>query len=188
MTKYSEEFKLQVVQEYLNGPLGFQLLAKKYALSSTTPLNNWVKAYRKLGLDGLKRKQTKAAYSVQFKVDVLHFIKQTGTSYSDTAITFGMNNPSLIANWNQAFQGKGVEGLKPHPKGRPSMTKKPKKQQQKPGTSADCSRQELEREIELLKLENAYLKKLKAFQKNPDVFLEKHKQQWHTNLKKKDSN
>ncbi|WP_198022535.1 transposase [Carnobacterium pleistocenium] len=40
MTKYSEEFKLQVVQEYLNGPLGFQLLAKKYALSSTTPLNN----------------------------------------------------------------------------------------------------------------------------------------------------
>ncbi len=68
------------------------------------------------------------------------------------------------------------------------MTKKSKKQQLKPGTSADRSRQELEREIELLKLENAYLKKLKAFQKNPDVFLEKHKQQWHTNLKKKDSN
>ena len=188
MAKYNEKFKLQVVQEYLNGPLGFQLLAKKQALSSTTPLNNWVKAYREFGLDGLKRKQTKAAYSVQFKVDVLHFIKQTGTSYSDTAITFGMNNPSLIANWNQAFQGKGIEGLKPHPKGRPSMTKKSKKQQLKPATSANLSRQELEREIELLKLENAYLKKLKAFQKNPDVFLEKHKQQWHTNLKKKDSN
>lgn len=55
------------------------------------------------------------------------------------------------------------------------MTKKLKKQQLKPGTLVGLSRQELEREIELLKLENAYLKKLKAFQKNPDVFLEKHK-------------
>lgn len=68
------------------------------------------------------------------------------------------------------------------------MTKNSKRRQQKLDSSLDRSRQELEREIELLKLENAYLKKLKAFQKNPDAFLEKHKQQWPTNSKKKDSN
>lgn len=38
------------------------------------------------------------------------------------------------------------------------------------------STEELKREIELLRLENAYLKKLQAFQENPKVFLEKHKQ------------
>lgn len=110
-------------------------------------------------------------------------MKQTGASYSDTATTFGMNNLSLIANWHRAFQEKGIEGLKPKPKGRPSMTKKPNKKTT--NKSTECSLKELERENELLRLENAYLKKLKSFHKNPDVFLEKHKQQWHTNSKKR---
>lgn len=46
---------------------------------------------------------------------------------------------------------------------------------------------ELERENELLRLDNAYLKKLRAFRGNPNVFLEKRKQNWHSNLKKKGS-
>jgi len=186
MAKYSEEFKLQVVQEYLNGPLGYKLLTKKYAISSHSNLIYWVKAYKKFGLEGLNKKHKKATYSVQFKMDVLHFMEQTGTSSSDTAITFGLNNPSLISSWKRSFQKKGIEGLKLKPKGRPSLSKNLKKQE--PVPSENRSRQELERENELLRLENAYLKKLKAFQKNPDAFLEKYKQQWHTNLKKKDSN
>ena len=48
--------------------------------------------------------------------------------------------------------------------------------------------EQLERENELLRLEVAYLKKSKAFRENPDAFLEKHKQRWHSNSKKKDSN
>ncbi len=47
--------------------------------------------------------------------------------------------------------------------------------------------EQLERENELLRLEVAYLKKLKAFRENPDAFLEKHKQRLHSNSKKKDS-
>ena len=50
------------------------------------------------------------------------------------------------------------------------------------------SREELlERENELLRLEVAYLKKLKAFRENPDAFLAKYKQPSPLNLKKKDS-
>lgn len=47
--------------------------------------------------------------------------------------------------------------------------------------------EQLERENELLRLENAYLKKLRAFQENPNAFLAKHKQPWHSNSKKTDS-
>ncbi|MDM5234193.1 hypothetical protein [Lysinibacillus pakistanensis] len=43
---------------------------------------------------------------------------------------------------------------------------------------------QLERENELLRLEVAYLKKLKAFRENPDAFLQKHKQQSPLNSKK----
>ncbi|MGG2106217.1 hypothetical protein [Lysinibacillus pakistanensis] len=47
--------------------------------------------------------------------------------------------------------------------------------------------EQLDRENELLRLEVAYLKKLKAFRENPDAFLKKHKQQSPLNSKKKGS-
>ncbi len=60
-----------------------------------TPIKRWVRAYKAFGEEGLKRKTKKEVYSVQFKLDVLHFMKQTGASYQDTAIQFNLNNPSF---------------------------------------------------------------------------------------------
>lgn len=186
MAKYSESFKLQLVKEYLENSLGYTLLAQKYGMPSSSPIIRWVRAYQAFGQEGLRKKQTKRVYSVQFKADVLHFMKQTGASYQDTAIQFEMNNPSLIANWNQMFLTEGVKGLEERTKGRPSMAKKPKPNLVKPENSLSREEQ-LERENELLRLEVAYLKKLKAFQENPNAFLEKHKQRWRSNSTKKDS-
>ncbi|MER2294763.1 MAG: transposase [Desemzia incerta] len=92
MAKYNVAFKLQVVQEYLEDPLGYNLLIKKYTLSSTAILRLWVRAYREFGLESLKKKDNKSTHSVQFKMYVLHFMKQTGSSYSVTAITFLITN------------------------------------------------------------------------------------------------
>ncbi|MBQ0141137.1 MAG: transposase, partial [Kurthia sp.] len=100
MVKYSEEFKLNLVQEYLMDSLGYTLLARKYGMPSPTPLQDWVRAYKDWGIEGISPKNTKQFYPVQFKVDVLHFMKQTGASYQETAIQFKMNKPSLIASWN----------------------------------------------------------------------------------------
>lgn len=67
-----------------------------------------------------------------------------------------------------------------------SMSKKSKATVTK--VDKTMSREEqLERENERLRLEVAYLKKLKAFRENPDAFLEKHKPQSPLNSKKKDS-
>ena len=185
VAKYSEEFKLQVVKEYLKGPLGYTLLAEKYKPLASSQIQRWVRAYRELGREGLAKKTTKQFYSVQFKLDVLKFMKQTGASYQDTAIQFNMNNPNLIAEWKSKLLKSGLEGLE-RMKGRPSMSKKPNetaKNQEK----AVSREEQLERENELLRLEVAYLKKLKAFRENPKTFLEKHKQPLPSNLKKKDS-
>ena len=87
----------------------------------------------------------------------------------------------------QEFNEQGVEGLKPKPKGRPSMSNKPNTNKQTKSVEKRLTREaELERENELLRLEIAYLKKLRAFRENPNVFHEKHKQKWHSNSKKKD--
>ncbi|MFJ7185381.1 transposase [Lysinibacillus xylanilyticus] len=130
MAKYSQGIKLKIVQEYLKGNLGYLLLAQKYGIPSPTPIKNWVRAYKAFGEEGLQRKTNHEEYPVQFKLDVLKFMKQTGASYQDTAIRFNRNDPSLIATWNSKFLKEGVEGLK-HSKGRPSCLKKQKLHRQK---------------------------------------------------------
>lgn len=186
MAKYSEEFKIKLVTEYLYGNLGYKSLAKKYNMGSETSIIEWVKVYKSQGMDGLKRRQTREMYPVQFKLDTIQFMLKTGASFLETAVQFNLNNPSLIRRWMKGFKEQGIGGLEPKPKGRPSMSKKPNKSKKKEETKL-TREEELERENELLRLENAYLKKLRAFQENPNAFHEKHKQRWHLNSKKKDS-
>ncbi|MFJ8235398.1 helix-turn-helix domain-containing protein [Ureibacillus sp. NPDC094379] len=184
MTKFNEEFKLMVVQEYLSGSLGYRAIAKKYGVGAS-PLRRWVRAYQEFGRSGLSVKKKKQFCSVQFKLDVLNFMKRTGASYQDTAIHFNLNDPTLITSWNRRFLKEGIEGLQEKPKGRPSMSEKPKSTAMK--QEKTMSREEqLERENELLRLEVAYLKKLKAFRENPNALLEKYKQPSPSNLNKKD--
>lgn len=183
MVKYSEEFKRRIVDEYHQGSLGYKLLAKKHGIPSKSVIIRWVSAYRALGPIGLFRKQTKTVYPVRFKKNVLHFMKQTGASLQEAANQFGINNSFLIASWKLSFERLGMEGLEDKPKGRSSMSKNPHKNESHKENS-QTREEELERENELLRLENAYLKKLKAFREDPKGSLEKHKQRWHSSSKK----
>ena len=93
----------------------------------------------------------------------------------------------MIASWNKKLLEGGAESLD-KPKGRPAMSDKGKKNSQRskqPVKDKEMTReQKLERENELLRLEVEYLKKLRAFQMNPEGYLEKHKQHYHSNSKK----
>jgi transposase len=183
MAKYSEQFKLTLVREYQEGTLGYNLLAKKYDMKDSTPIKRWVKVYEKYGAKGLMKKKQNQTYSVQFKLDVLSFIKRTGSSETETALRFGLINPPLIASWKKAFLVGGVEALDKS-KGRLPMSDKANNIRSKESTEEMTYEQKLERENELLRLEVEYLKKLRAFQMNPEGYLEKHKQLYHSNSKK----
>lgn len=125
ISKYSEQFKLLLVSEYKEGKLGYNLLAKKHGNPSSTPIKGWVKVYDKYGVNGLMRKKNYKTYSVQFKLDVLRFMKETDSSQTETAINFGITNPATIALWIKAFSEGGAEALDKR-KGRPPMSDKPK--------------------------------------------------------------
>lgn len=184
MAKYSEQFKLMLVKEYQEGKLGYILLAKKYGMKDSTPILRWVKVYEKFGVEGLKRKKHRETYSVQFKLDVLSFMKRTGASETETALKFGLTNAPMIASWKKAFLEGGAEALD-RSKGRPSMSDKAKNRKNKNTEEKEMTyEQKLERENELLRLEVEYLKKLRAFQMDPEGYLEKHKQRYHSNSKK----
>lgn len=163
--KYSYEFKLKVVQEYLTGFLGTRLIARKYHISDKSLVRKWVNQYNIHGKESLQPKKTNKKYSLNFKQNVLRFKQDTGASYIETANTFGISEPSIIANWKRKFLEEGIAGLK-KPQGRPP--KMPKSNQEKTNQKKVTKNQDID-ELELLKKENeylrielAYLKKLKA--------------------------
>jgi transposase len=185
MAKYSEKFKLMLVREYQTGKLGYKLLAEKYGMKDSTPIKRWVKIYEKFGTEGLMSKNHKETYSTQFKLDILRYMERTGSSEMDTALHFGITNHSTIGPWKKAYLEGGAEALDKR-KGRPPMSDKAKKKKsRKPLEEKEMTyEQKLERENELLRLEVEYLKKLRAFQMDPEGYLEKHKQRYHSNSKK----
>ena len=137
----------------------------------------WIRINEKLGTEGLRSKKHNKSYYAQFKLDVLSYMKRTGSSEMDTALHFGLTDSSTIARWKKAFLEGKVEGLNKY-KERPPMSKKKNTEQK------TVYEQELERENELLRLEVEYLKKLRAFRMDPEGYLENHKQRYHSNSKK----
>ncbi|QHS23251.1 transposase [Virgibacillus sp. MSP4-1] len=185
MAKYSEKFKLMIVKEYQEGKLGYRRLAKKYGMNDTKLMRRWIKVYEQFGANGLMSKRHKETYSVQFKLNVIRFMERTGSSELETALQFGLTSPPLISSWKKAFLEGGAGALE-KPKGRrQSMSDKAENRRKQPKEEKDVTHeQKLERENELLRLEVEYLKKLRAFQMDPEGYLEKHKQRYHSNSKK----
>ena len=87
MSKYSYEFKMKVVQEYLAGKGGFAFLSEKYNISSTRDLQKWVSAYNEFGSDSLMRKRKNQTYSFEFKLHVVELHLTTEVSYQDLALS-----------------------------------------------------------------------------------------------------
>ena len=103
--KYSDDLKLTVVREYQEGKLGIRPLARKHGIKSKSVVDRWIKVYEKFGAEGLKRKRTNKSYSVHFKLDVLSFMKRTGSSETETALHFGITEPTIIGRWKKAILG-----------------------------------------------------------------------------------
>lgn len=128
MAKYSTEFKIKIVKEYLKGNISFKKLAEKYQLAHQEIVKRWVNAYKSQGYEGLKVKRQNTQYSLEFKLNVVNLYLTGEMSYQSLANELKINNPSIIARWVKDFREKGIEGLEPKKRGRPSkMPKLPKK-------------------------------------------------------------
>lgn len=164
MAKYSFEFKLKIVEAYLDGKGGYKYLAKKYDIPDTTSLKRWVKAYNFLGEEALKRKRQNNNYSFEFKKSVVELYLSTEMSYQELALSEGINNPPLIASWVNDYRIAGLDGLKPRKRGRPKKMNTSKKTNEKVDSTHDVNSEylkQLEEENLKLRIENAYLKEVR---------------------------
>ncbi|PJK14462.1 IS3 family transposase, partial [Lysobacteraceae bacterium NML07-0707] len=157
MAKYSEAFKLGVVQSYASGESGFRAIAQRYGLDHAT-VRRWVKAYQAHGVQGLRRKFSR--YSADFKLSVLQRIAQEGLSVREAmALSNIRGSTRIISGWQRQYHAQGLAGLQPKPRGRPkkmSMSQSPKPVNALP--DAQRSREALLEEVRYLRAEVAYLK------------------------------
>ena len=165
MPKYTKEFKIKLVKEYLSGKSGGQeTVAKKYDIPYST-LRNWIIKYQSGGFDNLSKKQNKDKFTSEFKLSVIQYRQINNISFRQTAEHFNISNKSIICNRERAYRQRGLSGLEDN-RGRPKkdMTKSNKKSKLNTPIN-ETEREELIRlreENRLLKMKIIYEKKLQA--------------------------
>lgn len=118
MSKYPYEFKIKIIEEYLQGAGGYPFLAKKYHLKDTKQLRLWVSNYKHFGKKSLLPKKSEV-YSEQFKQNAVNLYLKNSCSYQELAIQLKLTNPALIATWVRLYREQGRTAFEPKPRGRP---------------------------------------------------------------------
>jgi len=131
MTKYSTEFKIKVVEAYLNNEGGYGFLAKKYGVSNKELIRRWVNSYNTQGYEGIKLSRKNNSYSLEFKKNIVKLYLTGEMSYQELANQFKIKNSTMIARWVSEFRNQGINGLKPKKRGRPSSMTKDKNKEKK---------------------------------------------------------
>ena len=170
--KHSFEFKVKVVNEYLNGEGGYRFLGKKYNINKSL-VEKWVGQYKTYGHQGLAKSLGNTQYTSEFKLTVLKYREENQLSYRETAEYFGIKHYPTIATWNHKLQEGGpaaLEGKQGRPRKNMSKKENNQKQVSKSEPLNETEREELERlreELRMKELENIILKKLNALPTDP---------------------
>jgi transposase len=159
MYRYNSAFKIRIAKAYLAGGIGHKALAAKHGIDYAK-VRLWAKLYKAHGARGLARQYSH--YSAKFKLSTLRRMWADGLSYYDTAALFNIRSPSCLPAWERLYRDGGVRALEPRKRGRPKAVTEPKEKLPSRRLDAERSQEELIAELNQLRMENAYLKKLDA--------------------------
>lgn len=99
VVKYSTEFKMKIIKEYLKSRISYNGLAKKYSIPNKCVVKIWVHAYESQGYDILKVSKKNNSYSLDSKLNVVNLYLTGEMSYQSLANEIKINNPSIITRW-----------------------------------------------------------------------------------------
>ena len=154
--KYSKEFKLECILKrragkYIETPPGF-----KKRDNFINQVRKWERIYDSLGEIGLEH--GRPTLDVNQRLKLIQRV-ESGKSYQSAAYSAGIGHDLLI-KWHKIYMESGIDGLQSLKKGRkPDMTKNQKTSKKK---DSEKTKEELLEELEYLRAENEYLKKLDA--------------------------
>ena len=150
--RYTKEFKLECIRKYKAGEHIDDPGGCKHE-TFHNKVRFWERIFDALGEVGLEHKKPKRNW--QDKMDMIQRVID-GESIQSVALSNGIQE-SMLSKWYKIYQEFGIDGLKLDRRGRPpKMAKKPKT------SNEPKTKEELEKELEYLRAENEYLKKLNA--------------------------
>ena len=155
MSKNSYEFKLKVVEYCINEHHGYKDAENHFGVNHEL-LRRWVKKYQEHGPAGLLKNITK--YDGKFKQDVVEYMHNNHLSLAETCIKFNLGNHDIVGKWERIYYEEGPQALYKDRRGRKkNMSSKSGKNKLSKENEED-----LVAEVQRLRMENAYLKKLQA--------------------------
>ena len=159
MSKYSFEEKYEAVQRVLDG-MSLSESARIMGVCASQ-VRNWFHLYENHGWESLRNGG--ASYDGAFKVMVVEYMHSNHLSYKSTAAFFGIKCDSNVAKWERIYYEEGPEGLlKKKPRGRPPKSMKKNKPVTQKKELSEATKEDLIAEVQRLRMENEYLKKLNA--------------------------
>lgn len=149
---YSVKQKMEVINYIVENDTSLYQAEKKFGVNRET-IRIWIAKYKNGGKNKLKNQKKYNKYTGQFKVDVVEYMYEHHLSCKKTSINFGISN-YLVKEWDLVYRHEGKDVLL---KGAymSNFMKKNTNLEKK-------SKEELMEEAEQLRMENAYLKKLRA--------------------------
>lgn len=162
--KYSAALKHKVVQELIKGDLGVVQLGRQYQIDASQ-IHMWWLRFRYHGAEAFSDySEPRQGHSVAFKLKVLQTMESQMLSTREAAALFKLGSNQCVSHWQKAYAASGIKGLEPKATlthYRESMPKSPKNNLNSSLSLEERLKQQ-EEELEYLRAENAYLKKLDA--------------------------
>jgi transposase-like protein len=162
LVKVLIEDKIRGVKRYLEGNESYATIAKEIGVHKRQ-VQFWVRKYEYHAQKAFCKSYTN--YSLQYKLDVLKYMNDNGTSIFETSAIYNLPSDSTLRIWQHLFETQGMAALEPKKMGRPSMKNEDKKTSKKQAP-VEGSIEALKAENDCLRMENAYLKKLNALVQN----------------------
>jgi transposase-like protein len=116
-TTYSDEFKVQVIQDYLQDIVSVGNLAIKYNISSPATIRTWIKKYNghksNIKSNNLRRTaMTKGRKTtLTERIEIVSYCIERSLDYTATAEQFQVSY-DRVYRWVKKYQKQGVSGLK----------------------------------------------------------------------------
>lgn len=159
---YTKEFKLMVVQEYLNRSGSLEDLANKYKINAIETVRRWILKYNRQEEleDYLPNpevyKMSSRKTSLEERIEIVNWCKEHNNNYKEAASLFKCSY-TQVYSWVKKYNDDGEEGLddrRGRRKSEADLTTEDKLKRE--NDVLVRKNEELERQIELLKKLNAF--------------------------------
>ena len=157
MSKYTNEFKIKVIKYCLEEKHSYGKAQKMFNIPSKETIRRWCKHYEAHGLQGIVKYKNKT-YDGSFKQKVVEYMHVNHLSACETATHFNIPQEVMVLKWERIYYEEGPLALYEERRGRKKIMSSKKEKKKLPKEAEE----DLIEEVQRLRMENEYLKKLNA--------------------------